>query len=1113
MSLTDTTETLSRDALILRNLRDPSSAFYKGMNKLLRAAAAKADAVDSSKPVVVLPFKVADQDEAALQKQFGVRIKSECAPMRTTLSPRVAGLVYCVDEVLAEHAGGYGKTVLHIDGDAVQMAVRGIQGRVVERTGATARLAAGYAMEDELLARMAKAGCKLVNQRASSLIADAASKEPSKLCPRVGVSGSAVDTVVVNHFKTFAGPHQLAYLSKRRGAGVMGALPFQLDMLERDSGRLAAFPGVYYVDRAADMITLVPDEDAAASLSHPYKALVAFVQNNSVTVDGDEFLVEKYMSYPGVLMYTIRRVGSDFEAPEVLRSHYFDPEAAKVTVLHYPRVKKSAAGFPVGWDRGEVRILTSRYEKVLARVMNSKSSIVKPSEAYVALMDNNNLFINTVDTAVMAERMDVVEQQDAALAIALHVNFRRHHMRATLSPLLDAVKARHASGTVAVGKLLWMAMAAWFAHPDIRERGEVTDVDTQRLLDWCGNDFSVFAVDAQPWMTVEQVAGKADTGVGAVFYTHLPAPVVETPAEAVRRVWSRGPTGLMRARAAKAPALALVNRTEVVLRPVVTELSAVKSKLYAKLQKDTLPVPAMPVELRGMRDEFAVGGGVGPCPVPDVDVYSAVAADAAVLMGGLPSRRAVATGYELAALDVRKEVRGNFSINDAKRLIPGGRWVRQPLVDLGVEAARVPSQASLVGAVFKRNTGVPNNREYVDLDRFPKQVVEKVIRVCFREDWQDVLKRHLEDGMWQPCEPDLDDYVQNLDVTKARAMLDEFFLEGEVTLRDWTLMAKGKVKASREPGAQRKVDHAQTIMYLENKTTNAHYSAQTRRFKRCLDEMLRPEVALNSQRTPAEHEEWYNSLSGQRASCGSTHLCASDIRCYDRSQEHPALLCEMEFYKAMGLNKATYDKWIRTHGVKVAASSMYGLVLRMVAGGVSGLWKTLLRNGLINLFAIVVSAGLTRNDIVMCDIKGDDMDLELSRPIDVEKTSSGMCRMFNLSAKISGADIRFMCKDFRFKKNGRWYHMRCPWAAWQSVLSPVWLDTSEAALGERWNSLVDGLRHYDNGILVDEVANLAARYYGMPGAFKGMARALSKVIAEGGRSEFVKLFGTPVLVY
>jgi len=341
-------------------------------------------------------------------------------------------------------------------------------------------------------------------------------------------------------------------------------------------------------------------------------------------------------------------------------------------------------------------------------------------------------------------------------------------------------------------------------------------------------------------------------------------------------------------------------------------------------------------------------------------------------------------------------------------------------------------------------------------------------------------------------------------------MLDEFFLEGHVDLDRWLLMAKGKVKPSRDGDSDVKADHPQTIMYLDNSSTNAMYSSITRRFKKCLDECLRPNISLNSQRSVEEHENWYNEQDAVRQSFPATVSYAADIKTYDRAQECVGLKCETRFYARMGLNKERLAIWEQTHGPKKAMSMLYGVVISMVWGGVSGLWKTLLRNGLINLMAVLMATNIDRNSIVMLDIKGDDMDAEFSRAVAVEAAVERMSLTFNLSAKFFTNDVRYMCKEFRLRINGRWCFVADPWARLQSALTPVWVGNRDDTLQEKWVSMGADLRGYDNGLKVDAVAEAAQQFYKLPIVPYGITRALAKFVSN--RGSYFKFFSPMELV-
>jgi len=296
-------------------------------------------------------------------------------------------------------------------------------------------------------------------------------------------------------------------------------------------------------------------------------------------------------------------------------------------------------------------------------------------------------------------------------------------------------------------------------------------------------------------------------------------------------------------------------------------------------------------------------------------------------------------------------------------------------------------------------------------------------------------------------------------------------------------------------------------LYLEDGSVNAAYSAMCKRFKKVLDELLRPNVQINSQMNVQDHEEWYNSLESDRRSRVSTNSYSIDARSFDRSQDNVGLKAELLFYQRMGLNEERLRIWSETHGAKKAVSLMFRLVLCMVLCGVSGIWKTLLRNGLVMAFATVYSTNVTRQALVCLDVKGDDVDMESDGPLHVDASTEMMCMAFNLSAKFFTSDVRYFCKYFRIRKWGRWYFVADPWARIQSICTPVVVGNEVDTLAQRWESIAPDLLHYDNGVLVDEVALAAQQYYGLRIAPYGIARSLARFAKD--KNEYFAFFSSP----
>lgn len=520
-----------REHSLLAAVADSSSAYYKGITRLLTQASVDERRAREASPRVVIPFSLTDREKVELEAQFRVVIKAGNGVARARMTARVSALVFIGDSMLLEHAGGPGRRVLQVDGDVASWAYLSLRSVLIERTHATPRLQVGYSLEEERVLRMSAAKSGTVRPAFELIRRQMLEGGGENYWPTVRADGPLVETVVINHFKTPMGPVQFACLCKRRGAVGRGVFPFQLDMRWAESGELQCFPGVFYVDKIRDVITLVPNDDATMAISHPYKALMAIIENNSFVVEGQEWLCEKYVSFPGVVCYEIKPMEEEPEESEVLRTHLFDATQLAISEITYPCVRVTPEGVPVGVSRAKVRLPTDRLNKAMLRAMTSANSIVHPAEVHAALMDYNNTVVNTLDSAGPALRISDATMRGAAMAIALKANWRRHQARGTFNVLLNAVKSRYVAGSESIPRLAFMALAswlsnvAWFSRPYSIAAGDANSPPGIEVLDACGNDFTVLIEGVDPWVEIAQVAGEGvERACDVPLYPWFPKP-------------------------------------------------------------------------------------------------------------------------------------------------------------------------------------------------------------------------------------------------------------------------------------------------------------------------------------------------------------------------------------------------------------------------------------------------------------------------------------------------------------------------------------------------------------------------------------------------------------
>jgi len=315
-----------------------------------------------------------------------------------------------------------------------------------------------------------------------------------------------------------------------------------------------------------------------------------------------------------------------------------------------------------------------------------------------------------------------------------------------------------------------------------------------------------------------------------------------------------------------------------------------------------------------------------------------------------------------------------------------------------------------------------------------------------------------------------------------------------------------------DAGAETKVPLPQTIMYNESKGMNAMFSSIMSRVHDTVDMMMVPHVKFNDRASPADHEVWFNTLEPVRRTAKNIYRYQGDSYNFDRSQEYMAFAVELRFYFEHGLNDETLQIWKQTMGVKTAVSLMHGLLMHIVLQGLSGIFKTLFRNGLVTLASVIVATEVRREALISLDIKGDDYTLETTLPIDVARATEVLAWKFNLSAKLWGCDYLYFCSRYWIWVDGWWYWVADPERKFESLCGAVAVNEhGETVLAEKWQSLRDDLRHYNNGLVVEELARAVVA--------TNTRRTRPPVMLIGGlaqlaesRDEFFSFYGPPEVV-
>jgi len=1107
----------------LRALRDPTSVYYRAYCEMMRQASDKREEALAMRRRVVVPFMISNDIRLDCERKFPMwRVEVQDFGLRDRMEPHAGAVLFLMNLRGSMVVSMDGEEVVEVDGDIPAKVAKGETFVHVCRSYASDRLAASYQWEDMQLRSLTFSKNPVIAAQARAALCDletdgggAVACHSARLCRR------RADVVRICLPKTPVSLAQAIATANARGATEVHVDAFfQVEMLMADEGELQCFPGSYLVNKSEDVISFLPRGDPGAGFSVPFSSLTSFFLNHAYRDGKVDWVVEKFLGEHGMFHCVARRVESEgpYEFPSELGANYYTSAYSRWVRIHYPRRVLSVSGVPTGaWEEAYDDIPEVMYGNLTSQLMAVDVKRLTLEEVFISLRNSNNNVFSNGDTVRLPERVWSEVTSRLTVPLLARIVMRREALSAQLGLGLRDLERRF--GVLNDGLLSVLIAAAAAVVDKARvltvrallgdELAVIPSLDGVRRS---GVSFEIRVEEISDHLAVRQMVGRFGAPLAqGRFEPWLPGPSVRGLSLLKRAMaFAGGMTRVLGSASAssasscsgeaesyedapewQAPGPVSVSQHVGEEALVVPELTARQHEVLDKLvaEQDASLAGRVPRLVR----RFEGAGRTDVIPVP------ALTGDALVVAQDDYDRifpAAVADDEEIksrlaAEADLVRNVCFHGSVNESKRELPLPRVIRRCRAKTAGAAEVARCQFSTMTALFKRNAEVPNTRGFVDLDAEPARVVDRVIDVCFREDWKGLLNVELEEGLWTPCLGDLEEYVPKLETHKAEAILREFFMVADVDLRNWVIMTKARAKPPLDAGAASKVQQPQTIMYSESKSANAMYSAMCTRFFHALDSFLLPNVRFNHRQSPWEHEEWFNSLNPVRASCTSLHSYEGDIWNYDRSQEMFGFAVEFELYRRTGLNAAVLEKWKETHGEKRAVSAMYGILMYLVQQGLSGIYKTLLRNGVICLAAVVFSTDLQRGDLVSLSVTGDDCLLEMNRTLGVGMVVDGMALAFNLSVKFYGVDVMYFCSRYWVEVDGWWYWVKDPVKQFESSATAIIVGGGGATLVERHVALRDDLRHYDNALVCDALAKAVKGRMGLRFEPHGLIRGLA----------------------
>lgn len=1093
----------------LRALRDPHSSYYENVSRIILRAQEDMKRVAERRTRVTIPFKVSAASVAEYERRFGWKVVVENHGLRSAFSPHVAGLVYCMSMRNLLALGRDGEEVVALDPDMPTLVAKGAAYVTAVRTCSSTQLQASYAMEEAQLRRLASSKNSAIVGSAKSVLAELEVGGGARL--KLNALGNDIrgDVLLVDHTRTSVSLAQVVATARAWGlASVRGVCFFQPEMLVHNIGPLSAFKGEYVIDEEADLITYIPEENPSTRFSHRWSFLRSFFLNHECVVGGTSWLVEKHLGRDGIFHYVARTAEEPWEFPVELGANYYSACLTEWVELRFPTRGGVAKGANAGyWRRDTARLPKKMYDQVMAVLLAVDVKSLNKEQVLLALRNFNNTSVVAGDTVKVPERVWSEDVQKAAVPMLAQAVYRRAAASAELSKALGVFRKRYGVVNESVLSLTWELMCSGVDFLKSVAVGAIGDEDAATLdaLAVAGVDMSVVSKLVPASIEVVQVVGAMEERDCGGFIPQLPTGrsslVDRMLAKARSYAAARGRKGRTESVVSDVTESCVTGTSSVVASSADSGFSDGQGTEVGREVALTVPVVEVTVESEvDVRARQGVAGRLFDKLVAEQDAVTmvrppravhcyesisradvvpvpSVPADAALMqddyddgMPGVSLVDAEAVPY-IATESETSVVRQTYmSLNDAKREIAAPKWIRRAKARGGAAGSLPRTQSGLMAAMGKRNIEVPMNRESVDFGTFPDEVVDRIRDVCYVDNWKEILNRELDTGLWRPNEADLATYVDKVETAKAEAMLKEFFQLADVDMKKWLVMTKAKAKPPVDDAAASKVPLPQTIMYNESKSMNALYSSIMSRFHDTVDSMMLPNVSFNARHSPADHEVWFNSVEPIRRTCSRLYRYQGDSFNFDRSLELAAFSVELCFYRRHGLDAETLHRWKSTMGVKRAVSLMHGLVAYIILQGLSGIFKTLFRNGLVTLACVVVSAKLDRQTLVSLDVKGDDYTVETSRPLDTAEATKTMAWGFNLSAKFFESEYLHFCSKYWVQVDGWWYWVADPDRKFESVCAAVVTnECGEDKLSEKWVSLRDDLRHYDNGLVMLEL--------------------------------------------
>lgn len=833
------------------------------------------------------------------------------------------------------------------------------------------------------------------------------------------------------------------------------------------------------------LVTVFPVGCEVAYCTYNVMNMLSFIRNRTFVWKGETFIVELHGDDEGVMNWVMTRTSEvyDFENEDSDIPIWSDADADSVVMSFLTHV-------PGQEDEGAKRVILrtsgTLVQKVVSRLLSREESGITMTAARSALKDFSDQYVELGGFIRLPKGLDGIVFEYVARGC-----YRRARY-AKVSMMIEDAVAKGAYEMVNAG--LTGSYVEGIMNL-VRETGRsvvnilkmpVTDVlEAARTESW---DASV--VPEEPAALMRMLWDPDTRGVSVLgLDTSLISRSSRVSGKKViKQAWDWFKTRSENAGDSIEGESIRESVTTVERKPLREELGADRSKLVQSLvlaydASDRPKVDEFVDELTHVRPTVLT-----PALVMD-DPYTAMQEDFDTNFPGVAMCDYGVRPY-LAAVSDREYSNQLVGMKaKASEEAPRSTFVKQTVLRSGLSGPR-PMIMAEVGAAFGKRVGGAPNYQFPQVEaEAAAKAVDRFIRVCFRDGWQEEVRRRVSQGLWQPRSASVNTVVSKMTPSVVAKASSESFTYSDIIMTEYEAMFKRQPKDKLESSTAFEHTPCQTIMYQKSKSTNALFSSLLGEVHDLIDAILRPGFLINMRRDKDYAEKVWNATRNRRKKFAKQMIDVDISQC-DKSQTRYNLGLYMELMRRLGMPDEVAQYWEIVLGRKRATASQTSFVVEFLAQVLSGLFATISMNSLIVGIATMDSAEVEPDQLLNVLVSGDDVVLALSQRKNLQLMADRYASMYNFEVKVFEPDVLYWCGRYFVEIGGYEFFVKDPEKAFSSLARD---QPASYAGDEAFESFVDDTKAYAWEEIIIGTAKAVQRRHNRNVAPVGICRGIASV--------------------